>query len=201
MHGVRVELLEAQAKSIGIPLHKAMVPEVPTMEEYDRLMHQVMRSFHMEGVAASIYGDIFLEDLRRYREKRLEEVGMEGLFPLWKRNTCEVVREFIDKGFQAVIVCVNEKYLDGSFVGRMLDASFLNDIPPTVDPCGENGEYHSFVFDGPIFSLPVRWRYGEKVRREYKPSTNRGCDPRSMETDVAFWYCDLIPHIIGDKHG
>ncbi len=185
MHGVRLELIEQQATSIGLPLRQLRLPEMPSMEDYNREMTAIMQGFRNEGIEYSIFGDIFLEDLKVYRETQLAKVGMQCVFPLWKRDTTELVNEFIDKGFKAVLVCVNERYLDRSFAGRLIDESFLNDLPSNVDPCGENGEYHSFVFDGPIFTTPVKFEKGEIVYRKYEKE-------RSDNFDTGFFYLDLI---------
>lgn len=185
MHGVRVELIEQQAAEIGIPLRQLRLPEMPSMEDYNREMYIIMQGFKKEGIDYSIFGDIFLEDLKIYREGQLAKVGMQGVFPIWKRDTTELVKEFIAKGFKAVLVCVNEKQLDKSFAGRLIDESFLNDLPKNVDPCGENGEYHSFVFDGPIFKNPIPVKLGEVVYRKY----DKG---ESENFDTGFYYQDLI---------
>ena len=185
MHGVRIELIEQQGAEIGIPLRQLRLPEMPSMEDYNREMFGIMQGFKNDGIDYSIYGDIFLEDLKVYREGQLAKVGMQGVFPIWKRDTTELVREFIDKGFKAVLVCVNEKQLDKSFAGRLIDKSFLNDLPPGVDPCGENGEYHSFVFDGPIFKNPIPIKLGEVVYRKY--------DKGAVDNfDTGFYYQDLL---------
>jgi len=187
MHGVRQELLEQQAQSIGIPLYMLMVPEMPTMETYNELMEQTLKKFRKEGIDRSIFGDIFLEDLKKYREERLARVGFKGVFPIWKIPTKQLVREFIDLGFKAVLACVDEKVLDRSFVGRHIDDALLKDLPASVDPCGENGEYHSFVYDGPIFKNPIAFDFGDVVYRNYTAAAQ---DPA---VHTGFWYCDLIP--------
>lgn len=205
MHGVRVELLEAQAASIGLSLLKVEIPEMPTMEVYDNTMEKVLNDLKIEGATASIFGDIFLEDLRTYREERLSAINLKGIFPLWKIASEELVNEFIDLGFRAIITCVNEKYLDKSFVGRIIDKAFLKDLPPNVDPCGENGEFHSFVFDGPIFSKPIVFEKGEIVYRKYMPAkkeTNSDNNYNNVADDIdnpyahGFWYCDLLKQTI-----
>ena len=192
MHGVRSELLDAQAASIGLPLHKMMIPEMPSMEIYNRVVSETMEAFKKEGIEYSIFGDIFLEDLKKYREEQLDKIGMKASFPIWKQPSAQLINEFIDLGFKAVIVCVNEKYLNESFAGRLLDRSFVNDLPANVDPCGENGEYHSFVFDGPLFSKPVGFSIGETVYRQYNklPDDNSADQPGY---DTGFYYCDLLP--------
>ena len=197
MHGVRLELLRQQAESIGIPLHMIMMPEMPTMENYDELMEQTLKKFKQEGIDYSVFGDIFLEDLKKYREDRLSRVGMQGVFPIWKKPSHQLVREFIDLGFKAVLVCVDERVLDRSFVGRRLDGAMLKDLPSHVDPCGENGEYHSFVYDGPIFRKPVLFELEKVVYRQYQSPENAVNDTSSgnmaTKTNTGFWYQDLMP--------
>ena len=183
MHGVRVALLEAQAARIGVPLTQLRLSETPDMVEYDQAQQTALAGLRAQGVAAAFYGDIFLEDLRAYREQELARAGLRGEFPLWQRPGAELLREFLDLGFQAIVVCVNERWLDASFCGRLLDADFLRDLPPNVDPCGENGEYHSFVFDAPYFSAPIAFEKGELVCRPYAP----------VAGSPAFWYQDLLP--------
>ena len=193
-HGVRAKLLEEQAESINIPLHKLIMPDMPTMETYNAMMKRTLIAFKEQGITASIFGDIFLEDLRKYREERLAELDFKGLFPLWKIPTTELGQEFIQSGFKAVIVCANEKYLDESFVGREFDQSFLNDLPRNVDPCGEYGEFHTFTYDGPIFKKPIVFTKGEKVYRKYNPPAKKENDiTNPAHITTGFWYCDLIP--------
>ncbi|MWB93994.1 diphthine--ammonia ligase [Flavobacterium sp. GA093] len=198
MHGVRVELLEAQAKSIGLPLKIMQIPEMPTMEVYEEVMTKTLTELKNEGITHSVFGDIFLEDLRKYREDKLAEMGFEGVFPIWKIPTKDLIQEFIRLGFKTVVVCVNERYLDKSFVGRIIDQDFINDLPENVDVCGENGEFHTFCYDGPIFSKPINFEIGEIVYRKYeKPekedSSDTACDTSASDAfDFGFWYCDLI---------
>jgi len=195
MHGVRVSLLKRQAELIGIPLRILYVPTMPTMEAYDSAMAEMLKTFKNEGIEYSIFGDIFLEDLRKYREDRLAEAGLKGVFPIWKQPTKELVREFINLGFKSILVCTDETHLDASFCGRMIDNQLIANLPEKVDPCGENGEFHSFVFDGPIFKSPVNFNIGEKVRRTYAKPKNTD-DKKSCTcdnfADTAFWYIDLI---------
>ncbi|MBF7091658.1 diphthine--ammonia ligase [Flavobacterium sp. ALJ2] len=197
MHGVRVELLEQQAKSIGLPLEIMQIPEMPTMEVYEEVMSRTLAKLKNKGVKYSIFGDIFLEDLRKYREDKLLDIGFEAVFPLWKIPTKDLIQEFISLGFKTIVVCVNERFLDKSFVGRVIDQDFINDLPNNVDVCGENGEFHTFTFDGPIFSKPIKFEIGEIVHRKYeKPKTessNTACDSNEDDAfDYGFWYCDLI---------
>lgn len=168
MHGVRRELLEAQAGSIGIPLHTVELPEQPGMDEYEQAMMEKIAFLKGGGCTHALFGDIFLEDLRRYREEKLQSANIHCAFPLWQVPTRQLIREFIEGGFKAIIVCINERYLDKSFCGRLIDESFLRDLPENVDPCGENGEYHSFVYEGPIFTCPIPFQKGEVVYRQYK---------------------------------
>ncbi|MCD9574022.1 diphthine--ammonia ligase [Flavobacterium soyae] len=199
MHGVRVELLQAQAESIRIPLKIMQVPEMPTMEVYETVMTETLTELKNQGIMYSVFGDIFLEDLRKYREEQLARIGFEGVFPIWKIPSLDLIQEFISLGFKTIVVCVNERYLDKSFVGRIIDQDFINDLPKNVDVCGENGEFHTFTFDGPIFSKPIDFEIGEIVYRKYeKPKTqdssNKACDTNTADAfDFGFWYCDLIP--------
>jgi len=195
MHGVRVELLRKQAQSIGIPLYPLLMPQEPTMEVYDGLMSRMLGSFKQEGIEYSVFGDIFLEDLKKYREEQLGRVGMKAVFPIWKRPTTDLAREFIDLGFKAVLVCVDERHLDRSFAGRPIDRQLLKDLPKGVDPCGENGEYHSFVYDGPIFSQPVPVTLGEVVYRTYQSPKDENDAYAGAATSIStgFWYQDLLP--------
>jgi uncharacterized protein (TIGR00290 family) len=189
MHGVRVELLEQQAERIGIPLIKLQIPENPSMEIYDTMMAETLTGLTQQGAQVSIFGDIFLEDLRAYREAKLAEVNLKGVFPLWGSSTKELIREFIALGFKTIVTCVSEKHLDKTFAGRIIDENFLNDLPDGVDPCGENGEFHTFVFDGPLFSSPILFEKGEVVYRTY-PAPSQGNEAPSS---YGFWYCDLLP--------
>lgn len=184
MHGVRKELLKEQVKSIRIPLETLELPGEVSMQQYDLLVKEKVTNFKNRGIATAVFGDIFLEDLRAYREQKLAEVGITAIFPLWKKDTTATINELIEHGFKAIVVCVDAKLLDKSFAGRLIDKHFLADLPPNVDPCGENGEFHTFVFDGPIFKNPVVFRKGEIVFREY--NSNKNADWNS-----AFWFCDL----------
>ena len=200
MHGVRSGLLDIQAERIGLPLLKIQIPEMPTMETYDHTMAAALSDLKKRGVTASVFGDIFLEDLRKYREDKLGELNIKGIFPLWKIPTGKLIRVFIDGGFKAITTCVNSKHLDKSFVGRIIDDDFLKDLPGGVDPCGENGEYHSFVYDAPFFSAPVEFEKGDIVYRTY--SAPAQVDPLTPDPDAAdntdspfnsgFWFYDLL---------
>jgi uncharacterized protein (TIGR00290 family) len=185
MHGVRRSLLEAQAKAIGIPLITIELPEQPGMEEYEQQMMSKVNELKQSGCTHAIFGDIFLEDLRKYREEKLALTGIECIFPLWKINTTALAHEFISLGFKSIIVCVNEEYLDKSFCGRVIDESFLADLPSNVDPCGENGEFHSFVFEAPIFKDAIRFSKGDIVYKKYEAPKNSGA------TSYGFYFCDI----------
>lgn len=194
MHGVRKEMLQLQAENIGIKLKEIYLPEMASLEMYNGLMKKAFDGFKEEGIEYSIFGDIFLEDLKKYREEKLAEVQMKGLFPLWKRSSMEILKEFIKLGFKTVIVCVNDKYLDKSFAGRTIDENFINDLPGNVDPCGENGEFHTFVFDGPIFKKKIDYELGKVVRREYKTDRENMDDFGNNKKmyDTTFWYRDIL---------
>src|SRR5208283_687309 len=145
MHGVRRELLELQAVSLGIPLEKIYIPKDSSNEAYESRMKDKLLEYKKRGVSSVVFGDIFLEDLRKYRENNLSKIGMSGIFPVWKNNTKELADRFIGLGFKAVITCVDSKILGREFAGRVFDEKFQHDLPGGVDPCGENGEFHSFV--------------------------------------------------------
>lgn len=188
MHGVRVELLKAQAESIGIPLYQIRLPEMPGMEEYDEAMRHHLEKFKAEGITHSIFGDIFLEDLKDYRDARLSEAGMKGVYPLWKRDTSELINEFLSLGFGTVIACTQE-YL-GEFAGRKINHQLISELPPDVDVCGENGEFHTFAFEGPIFKNKINYRIGEKIFKAY--NAPRASNNSSFSQTMGFWYCDLV---------
>lgn len=165
MHGVRRSLVQRQAERIGLPLHIVWLPPEPSNEVYDNLMGEAMLKLKAKGVEGVIFGDIFLSDVRAYREARLSEVGMVAIFPLWGEPTDKLVREFLSEGYSAIVSCVDTKVLPADFCGRWLDESFFASLPDSVDPCGENGEFHSFVTSAPFFSAPIKVRVGEKVQR------------------------------------
>lgn len=196
MHGVRRELLMKQAASIGLPVQELKLPESLSMSEYDDRMKACLEEVKSRGVEFSAFGDIFLEDLKAYREEKLAEVSLTGLFPIWKRNTNDLLEEFLDLGFQTVLVGIKSDKLDESFVGRDIDRDFVKDLPSDVDPCGENGEFHTFVFDGPIFKEPIKYQLGETVYREYKAPDD--CDDSCMKSDfvtkmAGYYFKDLLP--------
>ena len=175
MHGVPRILVEQQAQSLGLPLQEVFISKDSSNEEYESKMRAILTRFKQKGVSQVVFGDVFLEDVRKYREDNLLKLGMTGLFPLWGWHTAEITRLFIALGFQAITTCVDVKVLDKGFVGRILDEHFLTDLPLNVDPAGENGEFHSFVFDGPIFKERINYTLGEQVLRD------------------SFYFCDLLP--------
>lgn len=186
MHGLRRELLERQIAEIGKPSTTIELPEEPTMEVYEEELNRVVDGLKSEGFTHSGFGDIFLEDLRGYREQQLKKKEIDCVFPLWKKDTKTLIDEFLQLGFRAVIICVKSEFLDESFAGREIDENFLNDLPDNVDPCGENGEFHTFCFDGPIFKRPVEFELGDLVYREYKA-------PSDGKQSMGFWFRDLKP--------
>lgn len=175
MHGVRVELLREQAGALGIPLEEAVIPQAASNEAYEAALESVLLRYS-GSVPKIVYGDIFLEDVRQYREEHLRRLGFECEFPIWGIDTRELAREFVEAGMKAVVVCVDGEALGGELAGREYDSDFLSSLPDGVDPCGENGEFHTFVYDGPIFSRRVGFRKGEVVKR-----------------DGRFYFRDLLP--------
>lgn len=175
MHGVRRTLLEGQAAALGLPLQIVTIPPGCINPVYETRMQAALDGFLAQGIRRAAFGDIFLADVREYRERNLARAGMEAVFPLWKRDTTELAYNFIAQGFRAVLTCVDPRKLDASFSGRFFDEQLLADLPPGADPCGENGEFHSFVFEGPVFQRPVAFARGEVVTRD------------------GFVFCDLLP--------
>ncbi len=176
MHGVRTALLEQQAESLRLPLEKVYITGNSSNEAYEARMRDKLAHYQGRGISSVVFGDVFLEDVRKYREGNLAKIGMRGIFPLWERDTTELAHTFIDLGFDAVVTCVDSNVLDRKFAGRVFDERFLSELPDNVDPCGENGEFHSFVYDGPIFRERIPYRKGKTVLR-----------------DNRFYYCDLLP--------
>jgi len=175
MSGVREELLDRQAAAVGLPVIKVRIPPACLNEEYERRMAEAIGSEAFQGVDHVAFSDLYLEDVRAYREERLGWAGKRGVFPLWRRDTGELAREMIAAGFRAVVVCVDPRTLDPSFAGRAFDLEFLEDLPPAVDPCGENGEFHTLVWDAPMYREPIPHRIGEVVTMD------------------GFVFCDVAP--------
>lgn len=174
MHGFKTSLLERQSQELGIPLDKILINQNCVNEDYEIAVKRSLDAFIKQGITTVIFGDIYLDDLRAYREEKLAQVGLKAHFPLWKKDTTVLAETFIAQGFKAIITCVDTKYLANIFSGRYFDSNFLFDLPANIDPCGENGEFHSFVFEGPIFKNNIGLEIGDKVLR-----------------DERFQYCDL----------
>lgn len=175
MHGVRRELVQRQANALGLPLHEIFIPANASNDDYEAAMGEGLSAYRERGLQTIVYGDLFLADIRAYRDRLVERNGMRAIYPVWGRDTGDFVRDFIGRGFKAVTTCIDSSVLDESFVGRVIDEDFLADLPDKVDPCGENGEFHSFVFDGPMFARPVEFTIGGRVTRG------------------GFCFCDLEP--------
>ncbi|HEX3832702.1 MAG TPA: ATP-binding protein [Solirubrobacteraceae bacterium] len=175
MHGVQRELLFGQAQAVGLPLVEVEIPADCSNDVYEQRMGHALAQAPLAGAETIAFGDLFLADIRAYREERLSRVGKQAIFPLWGRDTNTLAREFIAAGFDAVLVCIDPRRLDPSFAGRRFDTALLADLPPDVDPCGENGEFHTFVHGGPIFSAPIACQVGETVQRD------------------GFVFCDVLP--------
>jgi uncharacterized protein (TIGR00290 family) len=193
MHGVREELLEKQANAIGLPLIKMYVNE-GTNAEYEKNMETLLLQYKAQGVTTVFFGDIFLEDLRNYREHNLFKVGLTAEFPLWKKDTSELVNEFLQLGFKTITCCVNDANLTEAHVGQLINSTFINTLPANVDACGENGEFHTFCFDGPLFRQPINFEIGEKVYRPIEVHVNdKDLVCVSAEVARGFWFCELLP--------
>ncbi len=196
MHGLRMELLERQAEVIGIPLLKIPLRKDISMEDYNQIISNTLNNLREEGFTLGFFGDIFLEDLKNYRKEQMRKAGFKAEFPVWGYDTREMAMEIIDYEIEPVVVTVNSKYFDQSYVGRNFDRRFLCDLPHDVDWCGENGEFHTFVYNAPYFEKPVSFKRGEVVFKEYKPCSKN--DSRafgkkdSKPWDTGFYYIDLL---------
>jgi uncharacterized protein (TIGR00290 family) len=166
MHAVRQSLLDAQAKALGLPLVTVPIPSPCANAVYERAMEEAMGRARAEGIAHIVFGDLFLEDVRKYREEKLASTSITPLFPIWGIDTRELAREMVEAGLRALVTCVDPKQLDRAFVGRVFDASFLKELPAGVDACGEKGEFHTFASHGPMFRVPIAVEVGEVVERD-----------------------------------
>jgi len=175
MHAVPRELAARQSEALGIPLREIAMPAFPPNEVYEARWRSVLEGYRAAGVRGVAFGDLFLEDIRAYRERLLGGLGMRGIYPIWRRDTRSLAAEFFDAGFGAVVVAIDLRVLDRSFAGRAFDRDFVAELPEGVDPCGENGEFHTFVFDGPEFRRPVAFRKG------------------AVREEATFAFCDLAP--------
>lgn len=195
MHGVREELLEAQAKALNLPLHKMFIPKDANLEKYNALFLSEMNQLKIKGATSCAFGDIYLEDLRAYREKQMKPCQLDTDFPIWNEaDTKTMARSIIQSGIKAIVVCVSGKHFDKSFVGRQYDLKFLDALPTAVDPCGENGEFHTFVYDAPSFSAPIPIQLGDKVDKLYTPSSKEDDAPEcgaQPDWDTQFYFQDL----------
>ncbi len=182
MHGVRRELLEAQAVALNLPLHKVYISQNATNAEYEAKTQAALLEFKRQGIRRVVFGDLFLQDIRAYRDRLLGKIGMEALYPVWGRDTTALAREFIAQGFQAILVCGNPQRLDRRFAGRCFDAALLAELPASVDPCGENGEFHTWVFASPDFANgPIPHAKGQVIERQ------------------GFCFCDVLPLDLGKQ--
>ncbi|MDQ7947862.1 MAG: ATP-binding protein [Pedobacter sp.] len=187
MHGVRKQLLIDQATQLNMPLVEVNLPEMPDMEVYENAMGGMLSGLAADGITQVAFGDIFLEDLKLYREQQLGGFGLKGIFPLWGKDTREIMNEFIDLGFKTVVVCAQDGLKE--LCGQVMDRDFIKGLPKHIDPCGENGEFHTFVFDGPIFRSPIVFKLGELVCRSFpNPNPNQG----HHNSPIKFWYRDLM---------
>jgi len=175
MHGVRRALLDQQVAALDLPLEPVLIGKGATNEEYETKFIAACAGYTEKGIDSIIFGDLFLEDIKRYRDQFLARHNLRAIYPVWLRNTTEFINEFIELGFKAVVTCVDAKLLGSEFAGRTIDEAFVSSLPSRVDPCGENGEFHTFVFDGPNFKQPIRFYQGDIVQRD------------------GFWFCDLQP--------
>jgi uncharacterized protein (TIGR00290 family) len=176
MHGVPRALFKEQMAQINFPYEEMFIPQESSNEEYETRMGEMLSKYLKQGIAAVAFGDIFLEDLRDYRQAKLAKIGMKAVFPLWKQDTSVLANEFIESGFKAVVTCVDAQFLDKEFCGRPFDREFLSSLPSPIDPCGEKGEFHTFVYAGPIFRERIDFVKGDIVLR-----------------DGRFYFCDIIP--------
>lgn len=181
MHGIREQLIRQQAASMELPVDVIYLPDTPSNEVYQNVMRGAWRRYFDEGIYTSVFGDIFLEDIREYRDSIAKSSGISNVYPLWKKDTLTLVNEFIELGFKAIVVAADMKFFDKSILGKVITSDFVRNLPEGVDPCGENGEFHTFVFDGPIFKYPVRFQTGETVLKRYG------------EKGEGYSYIDLLP--------
>lgn len=167
MHGVRRELLRRQAQEMELTLHEVMIPKNATNDIYEESMgRKILQLKEIEGISTLVFGDLFLEDIRSYRERFFERFDLKCEFPIWGKNTASLAKSFIEYGFRAKVCCVDPKKIPSEFCGREFDVNFLSDLPKSVDPCGENGEFHTFVYGGPIFRENIDVKVGDVVQRD-----------------------------------
>lgn len=193
MHGVREELLDAQAEALGLPIQKLLIPKAASMAAYGEMMQREMGALRERGMRTCVFGDIYLEDLRKYREEEMHACQLECDFPIWKEaDTATIAQRIIESGVKAKVVCVSGKHFDSSFLGRDYDAAFLKDLPEGVDPCGENGEFHTFVYDSPLFSAPIPLMLGKVTGHSYTPGDGDEDQDCCKTWDTEFYFQDLL---------
>ncbi|GAA0502732.1 diphthine--ammonia ligase [Salinibacillus aidingensis] len=185
MHGVREALLDEQASALNIPLQKVYIPKNCSNDTYEKIMSRMIQELIMDDVTHMMFGDIRLEDIRKYRETMLKDTTIQPVFPIWGEDTRRLINEFLNEGYQTIVTCTDGQQLDSAFTGRVINRSFLNDLPSHVDPCGENGEFHTFVFDGPLFKHKIRFRPDETLTVQKDLFSGRD----------RFYYADLVPCI------
>lgn len=185
MHGIRSRLIEKQAEASQLRNELVLLPDMPDNQTWENRMAEKLFELKKQGFETSVFGDIFLEDLRQYRETQLARTGMKAVFPLWKMDTRSLALDFAAKGFKAVVVAANDKYFGKAIMGAEFNRSFIDSLPSGVDPCGENGEFHTFVYDGPVFRNAVGFKWGEIVHRRYP-------DPSGGNKETGFWFVDLL---------
>jgi uncharacterized protein (TIGR00290 family) len=192
LHGIREELIEQQATSLGIPLIKLYLKPSENHSAYETLMRSFYQACAEQKIHGVMFGDIFLEDLKKYREELLKSSGLIPVYPIWKENTTLLVNEFISQGFKTMLCAADARYFSERQLGLTLDHPFVNDLPDSVDPCGENGEFHTFVFDGPIFHKPVLFAKGMTTAKKYSYQ-KKNDDGSTGQLEATFWFQELLP--------
>ncbi len=197
MHGLRIELLEKQAEALDLPLYKIPLPKDVDMATYNQIMYEHLIFLKQQDYTKIYFGDIFLEDLKTYRLQQMQSIKMNALFPIWNISTKKLALKIIQSGIKAIVVSVNAKLLDKSFAGRLFDKKFLDDLPSNVDWCGENGEFHTFVFDSPDFKQPVPYTLGDKIFKTFKACSQKDKDNfnnnvKKTNWDTGFWFIDVL---------
>jgi uncharacterized protein (TIGR00290 family) len=191
MHGIHESLIDKQAEAIGLPITKLYLEPSETHAAYKKLMDDFYRKCACEGINGVVFGDIFLEDLKTFREELLAATGLQAIFPLWKHDTDLIIRTFLDKGFKTLICAADAKHFSENQVGKTIDLEFIQNLSSHVDPCGENGEFHTFVFDGPIFNKALTFQQGKVVKKTYN-FQKLNTDGVVEDVQSSFWFQDLL---------
>lgn len=194
MHGVPVALIKQQAEAIGLPLKILYLEKSESNEKYALLMKELYQTCKQEGIEAVVFGDIFLEDLRTYREALLATSNLEGIYPLWKQNTTALLSDFINAGFKTLVCCANTDYFSEEEIGKTIDHMFIEHLSHEVDPCGERGEFHTFVYDGPLFKTTLAVRRARVIQQHYEFEVLEE-DGTKRKTKSTFWFQELLPLI------